>query len=76
MEGKREYLPLAIPLEPEKKCHLNEDTVEIKCNSFLSIYIRTLSYGRSFASAKELCDGEEPDDNAAPEKDCFDVKEK
>jgi hypothetical protein len=76
VEGARKYLPLAIPLEPEKKCYLNEEQAELKCSSFLIIYIRTLSYGRSFSSAKELCDGEKLDDTAAPEKDCFDEEGK
>ena len=38
----------------------------------MSVYIRTVSYGRTFAAAKQLCDGEKPDDTAAPEKDCMD----
>ena len=50
--------------------------MELRCHSFLRVYIRNIIYGRSFASGKELCDGEKPDDTTAPDNDCFDEEGK
>ena len=36
--------------------------MEIKCHSFLSIYVRQGMYGRNYTNEKKLCDGEKPDD--------------
>ena len=53
-------------------CLVNEEQLEIKCSSFLDIYVSKVSYGRTFAAAKQLCDGDKPDDTTAPDKDCLD----
>ena len=37
--------------------------MEIKCHSFLSIYVRKSMYGRNYTNEKKLCDGEKPDDS-------------
>ena len=61
-EGVRDYEPIRFPQKVEKSCNLQEETMRIKCHSFLSIYIKQTSYGRKFANEKKLCDGQKPDD--------------
>ena len=70
-EGKRDFFPKAIGLEPHKLCAINSEDVEIKCHSFLSIFIENFSYGRNATNGKELCDGEKKKDSKAPAMNCF-----
>ena len=37
--------------------------MKIKCHSFLSVYLKTITYGRNYTNEKKLCDGEKPDDS-------------
>ena len=68
----KEYLPIAIGLQPEKMCALNSEEIELRCHTFLSIYIKSVTYGRNSTLGKELCDGEKPKDSKAPALSCYD----
>ena len=70
-EGKKDFYPKAIGLEPHKLCAVNSEDVEIKCHSFLSIFIQRFSYGRNSTKGKELCDGEKTRDSKAPVMNCY-----
>ena len=70
-EGIREYHPIPIPMTPEKICAVNEDEINLKCHSFLSIYLTKVWYGRNQSSGRVICDGDKPDDNQSPNVDCF-----
>ena len=52
-------------------CAINSEDVEIKCHSFLSVFIEGFSYGRNATKGKELCDGEKKRDSKAPAMNCF-----
>ena len=71
-EGVQEYLPIPIPIEPEKLCALNDEVVNLVCPTFLNVLIHKVVYGRN--EGKELCDGEKPKDNFQPAggASCFD----
>ena len=71
-DGERLHLPRPIPLTPHSTCLLNEDPLELRCPSFLSLHISSVKYGREFAALKELCDGALPPDSQAPVQDCQD----
>ena len=71
-DGVKEYHPIPIPIEPRKFCGVNEEDMNLRCHSFLNVYIKSFVYGRNFTHRKELCDGEKDDDANAPDKDCFD----
>ena len=52
-------------------CAINSEDLEIKCHSFLSVFIESFSYGRNATKGKELCDGEKKRDSKAPAMNCF-----
>ena len=58
-------------MTPEKICAVNEDEINLKCHSFLSIYLTKVWYGRNQSSGRVICDGDKPDDNQSPNVDCF-----
>ena len=70
-EGKKEFFPKAIGLKPHNLCAINSEDVEIKCHSFLSIFIESFTYGRNSTKGKELCDGDKPRDSKAPAMNCY-----
>ena len=53
-------------------CALNTELVELKCHSFLSVYVKSVTYGRNSTKGKELCDGDKPKDSKAPAMSCYD----
>ena len=61
-EGKKEHWPLPIPIEPTKVCYLDSEVVSLTCNSFLNVYVTNVTYGRDSVTAREVCDGDRPDD--------------
>ena len=71
-EGVREYRPIAIGQEPERLCALNSEEIELRCHTFLSVYLQSVTYGRNSTMGKELCDGEKPKDKKAPALNCYD----
>ena len=72
VEGIKEYNPLPIPMTPEKICTIDSENVDLKCPSFLDIYITKIVYGRNQSTGKVICDGEKPNDFQQPNGDCFD----
>ena len=68
----REYRPIAIGQEPERMCALNSEEIELRCHTFLSVYLQSVTYGRNSSTGKELCDGEKPKDKKAPALNCYD----
>ena len=70
-EGKKDFYPKAIGLEPHKLCGVNSEDINIKCHSFLTIFIESFSYGRNSTKGKELCDGEKTRDSKAPVMNCY-----
>ena len=68
----REYRPIAIGQEPERMCALNSEEIELRCHTFLSVYLQRVTYGRNSSTGKELCDGEKPKDKKAPALNCYD----
>ena len=53
-------------------CALNSEEIELQCHTFLSVYIKSVTYGRNSTLGKELCDGEKPKDSKAPALSCYD----
>ena len=64
-EGIRDFEPKIFPQEIENSCGIEGENIEIKCHSFLSVYLKTITYGRNYTNEKKLCDGEKPDDSKA-----------
>ena len=62
-EGIRDFEPKVFEQEVAKVCNIEGETMEIKCHSFLSVYVRKVMYGRNYTNEKKLCDGEKPDDS-------------
>ena len=61
-DGTLAFEPKVFPQEVAQACNIEGETMEIKCHSFLSIYVRQGMYGRNYTNEKKLCDGEKPDD--------------
>ena len=55
-EGTAIYEPVILEDEPLEICELPQNSLTIKCPSFLNIFIVSTIFGRSKGS-KELCDG-------------------
>ena len=63
--------------ETVKSCAIENKILDLKCNSFLNIYIPSTTFGRSYNESssvgKMLCDGaEQADGLAAQGTDCID----
>ena len=61
-EGVREHWPIPLPIEPNNVCYLDSEVAVLTCHSFLKVYVTNVTYGRDSATAKELCDGDKPND--------------
>ena len=61
-EGVREHWPIPLAIEPTNLCYLDSEVAELKCHSFLRVFVKEVTYGRDSATAKKLCDGEKPND--------------
>jgi len=57
-DGTLAFEPKVFPQEVAQACNIEGETMEIKCHSFLSIYVRQGMYGRNYTNEKKLCDGE------------------
>ena len=62
-EGIRDFEPKVFPQEIENSCNIEGENMKIKCHSFLSVYLKTIVYGRNYTNEKKLCDGDNPDDS-------------
>ena len=74
LEGTREYLPKVFELEPSNICSIHGEVVDLKCHTFLSIYIKSATFGRKFSDQKELCGGDKEADTKGPDADCVEHK--
>lgn len=73
--GMIEFDPIVFDQPTEKTCAIQEENLELKCPSFLQIYIPHATFGRGYNESssvgKMMCDGDKPDDNqAAPSANC------
>ena len=71
-EGKLTHVPAVIDVAPEEFCTVDGEPVDIKCHSFLNIYIISSIYGRKKANGNKLCNGKE-DTVKLQTQDCLDV---
>ena len=69
-DGTRNYTPNVFELEPSSLCSVHGEVVDLKCHSFLSIYIQSATFGRKFSNLKELCEGDMEADTKGPDSDC------
>lgn len=68
-EGTKLYIPKIFSAEYEQRCAADGDTLEIICPSFMSVFIKNSSYGRSIESSKkEMCNGKK--DSTLVVEDC------
>ena len=51
------------------------ESLDLKCHSFLSVYIQSSSYGRTLANGQALCDGARPADRTSPGADCLESQQ-
>ena len=70
-DGVKEYQPLAIRQDNKKSCALNSEDLQLKCHSFLDIFVRSFTYGRNASKGKDLCDGEKPKDSKSAQLNCY-----
>ena len=67
-DGIREITPKIFDMPLLEECAVDGTDLNIKCPSFLSIYVKSATYGREFA-VKKICDGTK---NGNPEVTCLD----
>ena len=71
----REFAPNIFEIDPVKSCALVGESVELKCHTFLSVYVQTATFGRETANKKKLCDGQKENDRGFPSTDCLETAE-
>ena len=71
-EGKLTHVPKVIDVPPDEFCAVDGEPIDIKCHSFLNIFIVSAIYGRKKANGKMLCNGKE-DSIKLQSQDCLDV---
>ena len=71
----REFAPNIFEIDPVKSCALVGESVELKCHTFLSVYVQTATFGRETAKKKKLCDGQKENDRGFPSTDCLETAE-
>ena len=76
IEGVIDFEPIVFDQETVKSCAIENKILNLKCNSFLKIYIPSTTFGRSYNESssvgKMLCDGaEQADGLAAQGTDCI-----
>ena len=69
-DGIREIKPKIFDMPLLEVCAVDGSDLNIKCPSFLNIYVKSASYGREFA-VKEICTGEK---DGNPEVTCLDTE--
>ena len=75
-EGTVVFDPIVYEQKTVETCSIQGENVEIKCHTFLQVYIPSTTFGRRFnetsSVGKMLCDGAKPADNQAPQSsDCL-----
>ena len=70
-DGTRNYAPTVFELEPSSVCSVHGEVVDLKCHTFLSIYIQNATFGRKFSNLKEMCKGNMEPDTKGPDSDCI-----
>ena len=56
-----------------KTCITDSEDIILTCNSFLSVYVTYVTYGRNSSTAKVLCDGDKsPDLKSLGSGTCYD----
>jgi hypothetical protein len=63
VEGVRAFEPEVFPQEETLGCSVDGDILELKCHSFLQIYVRDAIFGRNYSNGKKMCDGDKPADS-------------
>ena len=43
----RDVIPLPITVDSHKACSINDDTLLLRCHSFLSVFVTNVTYGRT-----------------------------
>ena len=71
-DGWRDFIPIVFELQPENSCEITGGMMELKCHTFLRVYIQTARYGRSVSNERSLCDKDKGRDSGAPSVDCLD----
>ena len=71
----RDFVPNIFEFNPVKSCALVEESVELKCHTFLSVYVQTATFGRETANKRNLCDGQKESDRGFPSTDCLETAE-
>lgn len=79
VEGVVDFEPIVFDQQTVKSCAIENKILDLKCNSFLNIYIPSTSFGRSYNESssvgKMLCDGaEQADSLAAQGADCLEER--
>jgi hypothetical protein len=75
-EGILEFDPIVYEQETVETCAITNDKLDLKCPSFLQVYIPSATFGRAYNESssigKQLCDGKKPADSMAPQgSDCI-----
>ena len=48
----RDVIPLPITIDSHKACSINDDSLLLRCHSFLSVYVTNVTYGRTAAKVE------------------------
>ena len=78
VEGLVDFQPIVFDQETVKSCAIEDKILDLKCHSFLKIYIPSSTFGRNYNESssvgKMLCDGaEQADGLAAQGPECIET---
>ena len=50
----RDVIPLPITVDSHKACSISDDTLLLRCHSFLSVFVTNVTYGRTASKVHQL----------------------
>ena len=71
VEGLRDILPVSILPPILTQCSINGDTIHLSCDTYSSVFVKAVTYGRNATTGVKLCDGKKQSDSFSTSESCY-----
>ena len=71
VEGVRDILHVSIPPPILTQCSINGDTIHLSCDTYSSVFVKAVTYGRNATTGVKLCDGKKQSDSFSTSESCY-----